>query len=693
MQSTHREWVGAAPAVVPLGDQRAADARCAGMKASALARASSMGLPVLPGFVITTSTSRWLRTAGPAAFDGGMGVVLEDAYRSISEGGTRTVVVRSSSTAEDGADSSMAGMFTSVIGVRDMNSFMDAVTIVIDSARTPLATDPDAPMAILVQQQLEPRASGVLFCRDPITGRKDRIIVAAVTGSPERLVGGEVDGVHYTLSRQGRLIESDEGDERLLSSRDRRALAALARRVTRTFGEPQDVEWAFDANGKLWLFQSRPITIVGNVAKARGPVLGPGPVAETFPDALTTLEEDLWLGPLKDALSYALVLSGAASRRQIERSPVATSVGGRAAVDLRLIGALPKERSLLRAIDPRGPARRFAASWRVGRLRAALPTLATNLISSIDEELSSIPDVTRLPDARLLLTLDGCMQALRAVHGHEILTGLLLKNDGAEATTGAAEALRRLAHARAEGIPDGETIQRYPVVLSLVPPSITVPPVLPPISTALLPHSSGHENPIAVLREALRLRARLVHELSAVIARESARRLVQRGALASPEEIAHLELQELEVVLLARPGRTARGRRRSPASPLPAAFRLTPEGEVVVISSERDGEGQAAGGGRNTGRVVKDPGDVVQGDVLIVRTLDPGLAPLLPQLGGLISETGSPLSHLAILAREFEVPTVVAVRGALDRFDEGQLVTVDGTAGELTLVIQEEASR
>jgi pyruvate,water dikinase len=74
------------------------------------------------------------------------------------------------------------------------------------------------------------------------------------------------------------------------------------------------------------------------------------------------------------------------------------------------------------------------------------------------------------------------------------------------------------------------------------------------------------------------------------------------------------------------------------------------------------------------------------GAVLVVRTLDPALAPLLPQLGGLVAETGSVLSHLAILAREFGVPTVVAVEGALDRFLDGSIVVVDGTTGEVSEV-------
>jgi pyruvate,water dikinase len=80
------------------------------------------------------------------------------------------------------------------------------------------------------------------------------------------------------------------------------------------------------------------------------------------------------------------------------------------------------------------------------------------------------------------------------------------------------------------------------------------------------------------------------------------------------------------------------------------------------------------------------------GAVLVVRTLDPDLAPLLPRLGGLVAETGSVLSHLAILAREFGVPTVVGVEDAVARFPAGSVVIVDGTTGEVGVVESERGA-
>ncbi len=84
--------------------------------------------------------------------------------------------------------------------------------------------------------------------------------------------------------------------------------------------------------------------------------------------------------------------------------------------------------------------------------------------------------------------------------------------------------------------------------------------------------------------------------------------------------------------------------------------------------------------GRTTAPVVHDPTGAA-GCVLVVHSLDPALAGVLPGLAGLVSETGSALSHLAILAREYGIPTVVGVANAVDRFPAGTVIAVDGTSG------------
>ena len=99
----------------------------------------------------------------------------------------------------------------------------------------------------------------------------------------------------------------------------------------------------------------------------------------------------------------------------------------------------------------------------------------------------------------------------------------------------------------------------------------------------------------------------------------------------------------------------------------------------------RDGDGSGARGvsaGRHHG-VVRDPADPQSGDILVVHTLDPTLAPQLSGLGALVAETGSVLSHLAILAREQGVPTVVGASGAVSKFPPGTEIVVDGSTGDI----------
>ena len=76
-------------------------------------------------------------------------------------------------------------------------------------------------------------------------------------------------------------------------------------------------------------------------------------------------------------------------------------------------------------------------------------------------------------------------------------------------------------------------------------------------------------------------------------------------------------------------------------------------------------------------------GQPVEDAILVTRHLEPQLAPLLGDLVGLVSETGSALSHLAILAREVGVPTVVGVPDAVGRFPPGTTLEIDGATGEI----------
>ena len=69
----------------------------------------------------------------------------------------------------------------------------------------------------------------------------------------------------------------------------------------------------------------------------------------------------------------------------------------------------------------------------------------------------------------------------------------------------------------------------------------------------------------------------------------------------------------------------------------------------------------------------------------MVSVIDPGLAPLFGLAGGLIAEMGGTLSHGAIIAREYGLPTVANVPGITARLKEGDRIRLDAERGEISV--------
>lgn len=84
-------------------------------------------------------------------------------------------------------------------------------------------------------------------------------------------------------------------------------------------------------------------------------------------------------------------------------------------------------------------------------------------------------------------------------------------------------------------------------------------------------------------------------------------------------------------------------------------------------------------------RSVQDWSKVLPGEILVVPVIDPGLAPLFGLAGGLIAEMGGTLSHGAIIAREYGLPTIANVEGAMARLADGQRITVDAGSGTICI--------
>ncbi|MGC7102963.1 PEP/pyruvate-binding domain-containing protein [Amycolatopsis lurida] len=185
---------------------------------------------------------------------------LLEAYRRL--GGGR-IAVRSSATAEDLPDASFAGQQDTFLNVEGDGPLVGAVrdcwkSLHSDRAvayRTATGIE-GAAMAVVVQRMVDPVVAGVLFTANPITGCRTEMVVDAAPGLGTAIVDGTVVPDHYVLghhcpatARSG-CLDAHRLDE----------LREAGARLQRHFGAPQDIEWAIDADGTLWLLQSRPIT-------------------------------------------------------------------------------------------------------------------------------------------------------------------------------------------------------------------------------------------------------------------------------------------------------------------------------------------------------------------------------------------------------------------------------------------------
>ena len=246
-----------------------------GGKGAALARAVALGFSVPPVVAIPPETPD---AALAEAVDAGLAALGRPPF----------VAVRSSAAEEDGAAHAFAGVLDSFLFVPPAR-VVQRVRDVRRSAESERACayrqskglgEPAAPPAVLLQAVVDADASGVAFSADPVTGA-DTAVVAAVRGLGSALVDGRAEGETWRVSASDDVARtpgdqtvadrfdavrgegvreaavSDRGP--VLSDRQAREVAALARRAAAAFGRPQDVEWAV-AGGRLWLLQSRPIT-------------------------------------------------------------------------------------------------------------------------------------------------------------------------------------------------------------------------------------------------------------------------------------------------------------------------------------------------------------------------------------------------------------------------------------------------
>ncbi|MEH6582348.1 MAG: PEP/pyruvate-binding domain-containing protein [Halioglobus sp.] len=225
-----------------------------GGKAYGLSRLLAMGLAVPPAFVIRSAQE---------------GRYPEDLDQRHSALECEKVAVRSSAQGEDGAEASFAGQYDSVLNVAGASALRLAIdhcvaSTVTDRAKRYQEDKLNAGMTtmnVVVQRMVDARVAGVVFTADPVSARRDLLIIDAVAGLGEALVSGEATPDHYAVNGVGNIVRRQlVGDIALLNDAQISEIAQQARAATAHEGQPLDLEWAIDQAGELFWLQARPIT-------------------------------------------------------------------------------------------------------------------------------------------------------------------------------------------------------------------------------------------------------------------------------------------------------------------------------------------------------------------------------------------------------------------------------------------------
>lgn len=115
----------------------------------------------------------------------------------------------------------------------------------------------------------------------------------------------------------------------------------------------------------------------------------------------------------------------------------------------------------------------------------------------------------------------------------------------------------------------------------------------------------------------------------------------------------------------------------------------------AATSSESLASGIGVSSGVYTGTVrvvlrIEDLSSLQDGEILVVMASNPVWTVGMLKSGAIIAELGGPICHAAIIAREFGIPSVVAVDNVTNILQTGMRVTVDGTRGLISLAAETE---
>ena len=647
---------------------------------------------------------------------------LDEALReTIAQGlsgfdGSTPLAVRSSAVGEDAAGRSFAGLHESIIGVLGLQAVEDAVRLVwaslwSDAAllyRKELRLEPaNSRMAVLVQEVVDADRSGVAFARDPRDMRMERALIESVPGPCSLLVDGVVDPDRWELDRRTHGIiawlpgqrDAAQHDAPLLEPHDLEQILETLLSVEQLFGWSPDMEWTGQSDS-LTVLQARPITTaVPKKDEKRDWYLSLRPGDARLRALRRRVAEQLI--PELEAVGRALA---AEQLDLLDDKQLAAAIEQRRA-------ALAKWKKIYwdDFIPFAHGVRRLATYYNdavqaedpyefVGLLRNQ-PLVATQRNEAIGRlaQMLAVNDALRSAVEGLLGEFAGSMEwpAFRDL--------LANSAEGAEDFVRGFEDLKErfldIAYDNERLYDQPESMLQNLIELSRTRSRSRDDEPVKGDSVAVLEQrlldAVGPERREQALEliETGRVSWKLRDDDNLLVARlesqllraleEAAQRLRMQGRLSGDEHPDDSHVEPM-VQALREPSAgpiTLEVSVRMPATELSSA----PAGETP-----RQMIGQPASPGVFTGRVrcIRGRDDLRgfrQGEVLVCDAIQPTMTHLVPLAGAIVERRGGMLIHGAIIARELGRPCVNGVRDAAAILKNGDLVTVDGHLGIVTV--------
>ncbi len=295
-----------------------------GSKAANLGRLMQEGFRVPNGLVIEPNESM-------------AGIKRYSEYLHTNQFGTSgkpnstTYAVRSSGLAEDGEDSSYAGQHDTFLHVESGNIVARVeecrASGVKAEAYREAKGEEDKGIAVLVQAMVPSWVSGVTFTSDPFSMELGTSIIEYTLGLGDKLVAGEVDpeGSYEVDNATNEFTPPLLGTAEVLKH-----VHTQCQRIAASFGQPMDIEWAVDADLRVWILQARPLTTGGQ--KWNYPTLQGRPVVKGRAEGVAVWAETL--EPLNTAFDEGNILLAVMTNPHmvplmIKASGIATQIGGR----------------------------------------------------------------------------------------------------------------------------------------------------------------------------------------------------------------------------------------------------------------------------------------------------------------------------------------------------------------------------